>query len=386
MSQTAGAPVEAARSAFCGGRDDGPLDGQERAGADAASRRGGSRGACATGGGASPWPSRTRAEATRSPADEAGTSAPRRRRRRPGPPAGGARARPPRRGRRSGARRPSRRPRCRPPESRPAIAARSSGIAVRTRAGGSLSRGHSRSPGTTRQRGRGPPRPASAAGRARAPPSRRRRTSGAWTCGRSRARRRGGRPGERARALSTRRRRRAGSSAAGAPSAPGRPVSEASASRISFRRHVAVAEDVSLAGSPLLRRREVARRDVAHVDEVQSRVDVSGHLPVQEVDDQLPRRRRLDVELADRRRRVDDDDRQAPSPPSSSATRSASYLRLLVVADDLRRARPGVVSSAGEPSAVRPSAADRARVDDPRDPGLRGGARGRSPVPPALAR
>ena len=93
---------------------------------------------------------------------------------------------------------------------------------------------HSRSPGTRRPRARGRPRPESAEGRARAPPCpasknirwRDMRTLSSGT--------RGGRPVERARQRCPPRRRRAGSSAAAGASATGRPVSRASASRISF--------------------------------------------------------------------------------------------------------------------------------------------------------
>ena len=69
----------------------------------------------------------------------------------------------------------------------------------------------------------------------------------------------------------------------------GSPVSVESASRISFSVMLRCAEDVALAGFSLLGREEVARCDVAHVDEVQPRVHVGGHLAIQEVHDHLAR-------------------------------------------------------------------------------------------------
>ena len=61
----------------------------------------------------------------------------------------------------------------------------------------------------------------------------------------------------------------------------------------------------------VLRRQQMALRDVVDVDEVQAGVHVSGHAPVQKIDDQAAGRRRLEVSQADRRTRIDDHDRQA---------------------------------------------------------------------------
>jgi hypothetical protein len=115
----------------------------------------------------------------------------------------------------------------------------------------------------------------------------------------------------------------------------------------------------------------VARRDVAHVHEVQPRVHVGGHLPIQEVHDHLPGRRGLDVPLPDGCGGVHDHDRQSLAGPGVRHALGV-VLGLLVVADDAvpddgRRLVRGAAVHEAE-------GRDRARVDDLRDIRVGGGA------------
>ena len=111
-------------------------------------------------------------------------------------------------------------------------------------------------------------------------------------------------------------------------------------------------------------------RDVAHVHEIQTRVHVGREPAVDEVHDHLSRRGRLDVELTHGSRRIHDDEVEtAPGPGLGDAL--GVELALLVAAHDLG-ARDGSLLVGG--AAVGPEAerADRARVDDFRNPRLRG--------------
>ena len=56
--------------------------------------------------------------------------------------------------------------------------------------------------------------------------------------------------------------------------------------------HVLAAEDVAASGAAAFGGEDVARGHVIDIDHVERGVDVGGNAPVQEVDDELARRRR----------------------------------------------------------------------------------------------
>ena len=74
---------------------------------------------------------------------------------------------------------------------------------------------------------------------------------------------------------------------------------------------VGVAEDIALAGLTVVGREQMAVSDIANVDHVQAGVDIRRHSAVQKIDNDLSRRRGLDIELANRRGRIHDHDRQS---------------------------------------------------------------------------
>ena len=268
---------------------------------------------------------------TRSPTARPGESAPARPRSDEGRGPVPLQERSPRPRRRASARRPCSRARHLRADSGTArrMPASSSGIAARIATGPASATDVTRACETTRRRARAAPRRGSAAGPAHARRASRRSTSGASTSARSRARSAAALPGDARPARVRTPRRRAGSSGAGGRSGPEASVEPRERVEDLLQAHVAVAQDVALARPSLLGGREMARRDVAHVDQVQPGVDVGRHPAIEKVDDHLAGRRGLDVALADRSRRVHDHDRQAPSRPSRAATRSASYLDFL---------------------------------------------------------
>ena len=95
-----------------------------------------------------------------------------------------------------------------------------------------------------------------------------------------------------------------------------------------LQRHVRVGRGCSARRGGLLGRQQVARGDVAHVDQVEAGVDVGGEPAGEEVDDDLPCRRRLDVAVADGCRGADHHHRQPRAQAASTSRSASSLLRL----------------------------------------------------------
>ena len=85
----------------------------------------------------------------------------------------------------------------------------------------------------------------------------------------------------------------------------------ATSARISDSDGVLPAEDIALAGTAALERRDVAGGNVVDMHHVEAGIDEGRHAAGRRLEDQPAGRRRLDVARADRRRGIDDHRRQA---------------------------------------------------------------------------
>ena len=131
------------------------------------------------------------------------------------------------------------------------------------------------------------------------------------------------------------------------------------------QRDVLAAEDVALADPAALQRREMARRDIVDVDEVQAGFDEGRHPAGGRFDDDAAGRRRLHVARPDRRRRIDDHGGQSVARDHVGDEILGDDLAALVGADRFGvRQVPGLV---GEAASAQIEGRDRAGVDDPLD-------------------
>ena len=112
------------------------------------------------------------------------------------------------------------------------------------------------------------------------------------------------------------------------------PVISCRTSKRLFHRPVSfrAAEDVALADTSFFGGENVADDDVAHVNPIQSGVEIRGHLAIEKIDDHLARRRRLHIARSDRRARIDDDDRHAFRGEFASHDFGAPLRELVVIA------------------------------------------------------
>ena len=104
-----------------------------------------------------------------------------------------------------------------------------------------------------------------------------------------------------------------------------RPTKAAISASICAERDIVAAEDIALADPPRCQRRQMARRDIVDMDEIEAGVDIGRHASARRLDENAPGRRRPRIARADRRRGIDDDRRKAlPRPSLRRAARRRS--------------------------------------------------------------
>ena len=136
------------------------------------------------------------------------------------------------------------------------------------------------------------------------------------------------------------------------------------------QRQVLVAEDVPVAHAPAVGGEDMPAGDVAHVDEVESRVERGHHPAPEKIHDHLPRRGRLDIPVADGRRGVDGDDRSPARRQLLSHPLGQELGGLVGPHHVVERRRRGLV--ARRPVLGNAHGADGRRVDDALGAGLAG--------------